>query len=189
MRFSGHFAKSVFVECNDHITRQIRHTQEPIKSFCRVMWPRHLAKKHHLPSGSGCTRQTDWQRGPLVLPLPSASFSTSQRDQQMGPLELFLSSTSSVATRQRPRHHHLASWQRLFFTEYQVVLGKVFAMRPTKKYTAKKPLLMYSSTRLICRESHECFLSFTECLKHSTKQLCSVVYKSPWETDRTRQGR
>jgi hypothetical protein len=42
----------------------------------------------------------------------------------------------------------------------------------------------YLSRVALDKEFVECFLSFTECLKHSAKQLCSVVYNSPWETDR-----
>jgi hypothetical protein len=52
---------------------------------------------------------------------------------------------------------------------------------PDKKYSTKKSLSMYSSSRLLYRESIgkafiECFPGFIECLKHSGKKLCPVVY-------------
>jgi hypothetical protein len=76
-------------------------------------------------------------------------------------LVTFLPSTSSVATRQRSRHHHLASWRRLFFTEYQVVLGKVFAMRPTKSTQQRsrcRDLFVESRTRQrVCRVFSELY--------------------------------
>jgi hypothetical protein len=47
---------------------------------------------------------------------------------------------------------------------------------PDKKYSAKRLLPMYSSPSVLCREAFaECKISFTECLRHSAKELCPVV--------------
>jgi hypothetical protein len=56
-----------------------------------------------------------------------------------------------------------------------------FCRVPDKKYTAKKPLPMYSSPRLrvssvtISKAFNERFSVFAECFRHSTKKLFSVV--------------
>jgi hypothetical protein len=52
---------------------------------------------------------------------------------------------------------------------------------PDKKYSTKKSLSIYSSSRLLYRESIskafiECFPGFIECLKHSRKKMCLIVY-------------
>jgi hypothetical protein len=62
-----------FTECQGHSTRQRRHTWEPVKLLCRVLWPWHSAKREPLPSTSYYTRQRNRQRGPLVFPLSRAS--------------------------------------------------------------------------------------------------------------------
>jgi hypothetical protein len=74
-------------------------------------------------------------------------------------------------TQQSLCHRHLAPWRRLFFCRV-----------PDKKYSTKKSLPICSSPRLLCRVSHSskdfvgCFPGFAKWFRHSTKQLCPVVF-------------
>jgi hypothetical protein len=140
------------------------HGFDEVEYYGRIeeTWQRSLQRSSYI------TRQRDWQMSPREPSLPSAS---PVETRQRGSLcwvsvtitwccddDFYLPSTRwhSATTMPLPsvRHHHLALWRRLLFAKYQVTLGKAFAECPTKNYTANKPLPMYSSPRLLCRESH-----------------------------------
>jgi hypothetical protein len=73
-----------------------------------------------------------------------------------------------------PHHdtNHLAPWRRLFFAEYQVALGKVFAECPTKstrqrsrcRYTVHRDLFVKSHTRQRVCEVFSVLCRVTEAL-------------------------
>jgi hypothetical protein len=104
-----------------------------------VLWSWHSTKKLHLPSAGQQTRQRDWQRGPLELPLPNVrQAGTRQRSLlcrelacdfqhrgcRRGPLDPSLPSATEN-TRQRLRQLHLTSSQQLFLLSVRhKVLGK-----------------------------------------------------------------
>jgi hypothetical protein len=60
-----------------------------------------------------------------------------------------------------------ASWQPLFFAEYRLALGKVFADVPFAE-----PCL---SSATLGKAFAECFSGFAECFRHSTKRSIPVV--------------
>jgi hypothetical protein len=141
----------------DHGTRQRRKPGNPQSHLCRVLLPRHSAKGLEKgPTGGLFAECRSTRHSAKSPPLPSAYESSRHRDWRWGPLDPSLPRAMVAGTRQnflfaecRGRHSP---------KDPSLSLGAVtvtFLCRvPDKKYSAKRPLPMYSSPSVLCRVLH-----------------------------------
>jgi hypothetical protein len=160
-----------------------------------VLWSRHSAKKLPLPSAARRTRQRDWQRGPLEDSLTSASpLDTRQRSllcqvptralgtgtgggahwsrlcrgpwqKTLGKIGLFVECRGRHSA--KDLSPSLGTVTTTFLCRVPNGTRQILCRVPDKKYSAKRPLLMYSSPSVLYR------------VLHSAKPLPSVFRALP----------
>jgi hypothetical protein len=118
-------------------------------------------------------------KGPLVLPWARASLAStsghSAKELTKEPTGCFFAECkySSHSARVSLAECHGGIRQKSPSPSSGAVTMNFLYRVPAKKYSIKKSLPMYSSSSLLCAE---CFSGFAECFRHSTKQLCPIVF-------------
>jgi hypothetical protein len=142
--------------------------------FAECQSTRHSAKKPPLPSAYESSRHRDWRWGPLQLSLPRAVIADTRKNWPLCRVpKKTLGKGSVTVTWRRDGDFSLPSvkWHSAnsLPSARQKVLGKEvvddvqFAERSLSSVTLGKAFA-------------ECKIAFAECLRHSAKELCPVVY-------------
>jgi hypothetical protein len=173
----------------DHSTRQRRKPGNRQSHLCRVRLPRHSAKRLAKgPTGGLFAECRSTRHSAKSPPLPSAYESSRHRDWRWGPPDPSLPRAVVAGTRQnflfaecQGRHSakdpspSLGAVTVTFLCRVSNSTRQILYRVPDKKYSAKRPLPMYSSPSVLCR------------VLHSAKTLPSVKEPLPCVGD-TRQS-
>jgi hypothetical protein len=132
--------------------------------FAESQSTRHSAKKPPLPSAYESSRHRDWRWGPLEPSLPSAMIAGTRQNWPLCRVPKKTLDKGSVTV----------TWHR----------DDDFSLPSTKWHSTKS--LSSARQKVLGKEAvadvqfgkvfAECFICFAECLRHSAKELCPVVF-------------